>query len=383
MDRICYQVNLQPTIGGGEIYTRSLTRALARLGWRTVLIVARDAHFWPAFMRDCGKDDVEFRSVFDDASLQAALPAERGLIVTHSVLSMEIAPQVAARHCLTGFVHMPLYDRAPRGLTAYRRVFAVSEHVRASAIACGLNNVHPEPLYAVADLASRAADAQACGTLRAASAYDWDTRKLRDRLLGWAEQWVSPVLPRPAFSRRPGLTLGIVSRLTPIKQFPRMFSILAPVLARHPEVHLEIFGSGGYASVRDLKHALEPMRDQVRFWGRQNEVVSVYGQLDYVLSGLPEKEALGLNLIEAQSCGTPVIAVNAPPFTETVVDGEGGYLFDDPRSDGGTDFARLLERLCNGAPRPDPKTSTGLARFSPEAFQARLRAALDAALNQI
>ena len=83
--------------------------------------------------------------------------------------------------------------------------------------------------------------------------------------------------------------------------------------------------------MEDLRKALRPCRAQVRLWGHQPDVRVVYPRVDYVLSGLPEKEALGLNLIEAQACGTPVMAVNKPPFTETVVHGRTGYLFDDPR----------------------------------------------------
>jgi glycosyltransferase involved in cell wall biosynthesis len=173
--------------------------------------------------------------------------------------------------------------------------------------------------------------------------------------------------------------LGIVSRLTPIKQFPSMFDILAPVIARFPQVSLEIFGSGGYASVRDLRASLAPILKQVRFWGYQPNVAAVYPQLDYVLSGLPEKEALGLNLIEAQYCGTPVLAVRAPPFTETVIEGQTGFFFTDPRQDGGAYFAQLLERLLAGAVRPDPRQATvHLDRFSVAVFRERVARALDA-----
>src|SRR5690606_10867974 len=126
----------------------------------------------------------------------------------------------------------------------------------------GLGNVHAEPLYAVADLQPRLAPSP----LQSASLYEWDRRKFRDRLLGWLETLLPARRPL-TYARRPGLTLGIVSRLTPIKQFPLMFSLLAPAFARHPDVHLEIFGAGGYASVRDLRRALAPMRHQVRFWG--------------------------------------------------------------------------------------------------------------------
>ncbi len=138
-------------------------------------------------------------------------------------------------------------------------------------------------------------------------------------------------------------------------------------------MNLEIFGSGGYASVRDLRASLAPLRKQVRFWGHQPNVAAVYPQLDYVLSGLPEKEALGLNLIEAQYCGTPVLAVHAPPFTETVIDAQTGFFFADPRQDGGESFARLLERLVAGALRPDPRLATAhLEHFSIAAYRARV-----------
>jgi len=236
-----------------------------------------------------------------------------------------------------------------------------------------LTNVWPEPLYGVADLERGAAP----GEIRRTSEYDWDRRKLRDRALGVLEPLTTALRSAPAFSRRSGLTLGIVSRLTPIKQWPLLFEYLAPIIARHPQISLEIFGAGGYASVRDLRQALAPLGDRARFWGQQRDVRSAYPLLDYVLSGLPEKEALGLNLIEAQSCGTPVLAVNAPPFTETVLDGASGYLYTDPRTDQGQSFAALLGRLLAGAPRPDPRMAAGhLEKFGMPAFRARLAAAL-------
>ena len=155
-----------------------------------------------------------------------------------------------------------------------------------------------------------------------------------------------------------------------------MFSILAPVLAKHRDIRLDIFGAGGYASVRDMQRALRPAADQVRWWGSQSDVAAVYRQLDYVLSGLPEKEALGLNLIEAQLAGTPVLAVDAPPFIETVANGVTGFLFCDPRKDGGGDFDALLGRI-RSRPRPQPAAAgEHLARFSAAAFDGRLAQAL-------
>ena len=375
--KTCYQVNLQQNFGGGEVYTRFFSEALVSLGWEVELFVTQGASFWQAL----GLKGVRLRPIRDETEIPAALPATASLIVTHTALGPEIAQRLADRHVLSGFMHMPLYERNPPGYACYGKLFAVSRHVLDSARTRGLGNVHSEPLYAVADLAPRAAIGVGPMPIIANSIYDWDKRKVRDRLMGLFAPLLERLVERPTFVRRPGLTLGIVSRLTPIKQFPLMFSILAPVLARYPQVNLEVFGSGGFASVRDLKNALAPVRSQVRYWGQQRNVAPIYAALDYVLSGLPEKEALGLNLIEAQSCGTPVLAVNAPPFTETVVDGRGGFLFEDPRHDSGLDFGRIIERLCSGLPRPDPRADTDqLARFSREAFRSRVKAALDAAL---
>ena len=367
-----YQINLQQQFGGGEVYTRFFTLALIELGYKVVLFVSRKADFWASLL----PAGVELVPVDDAAAIMRMLPQQQSLIVTQTALDAAAAQSVAERHLLCGFVHMPLYDRNPPGFRHYRLLLAVSRHVQDSIRGRGYSNVFAEPMYGVADPRRGASG----GAIVARSEYDWDRRKLRDRLLGLTEPWWRRNRAVQKFDKRPGLTLGIVSRLTPIKQFPLMFGILAAVIARYPQVNLEIFGSGGYASVRDLRASLAPVLKRVRFWGHQADVAAVYPQLDYVLAGLPEKEALGLNLIEAQYCGTPVLAVQAPPFTETVIDGQSGFFFCDPREDRGAAFAQLLERLLAGAARPDPRqASAHLERFSFAAFRERVAHALAAA----
>ena len=98
----------------------------------------------------------------------------------------------------------------------------------------------------------------------------------------------------------------------------------------------------------------------------QRNVHAIYPKLDYLLAGLPEKEALGLNVLEAQMCGTPALAPGAPPFTETVVDGKSGFLYRDPREDAGAGFDALLQSIVKGRPRPDPRVAAAdhLRQFS-------------------
>jgi glycosyltransferase involved in cell wall biosynthesis len=234
----------------------------------------------------------------------------------------------------------------------------------------GIEQVYPEPLYGAVDL-----ERGAPGPVVARSPYVWDRKKLRDRLLGALEPLFAPSRAPAPFGRAPGLTLGVVSLISPIKQLPRLFSILAPLLAARRAVRLEIFGEGGYAQVRDLRRALAPLAGRARFWGHQRNVAAIYPQLDYLMTGLPEKEALGLNALEAQACGTPVLAPKAPPFTETMVDGASGFLYRDPREDGGAEFEQLLDSILGGRARPDPRVAAKehLKTFSYAALVERAR----------
>ena len=368
MHATCYQVNLQNWYGGGEVYTSFFARALENLGVRTVLFAHREAGHWlehmPASARIIAIDPATLAQRL--ASLRDAWTAFHSVAGAEAVVALHGAGSAA-----TAFIHMPWYERDPAALAPYDLVIPVSQHVAESVRAHGIGNVYPEPLYGVADLHGPRGSGSA--ELNAETPYDWDRRKFRDRVLSVLHPpWLR--LRRPArFARLPGVTLGIVSGITPIKQFPLLFQVIAPLLAGFPMFRLEIFGSGGYASVRDLRTALKPIGDRVRFWGRQRNVRAAYAQIDYLLTGLPEKEALGLNVIEAQTCNVPVLAIDAPPFTETVAPEVTGILYPDPRADGGRGFAEMLARLARTPFTVDRvRAVEHMRRFSQEAFVARV-----------
>ncbi|MRR50474.1 MAG: glycosyltransferase [Rhodocyclaceae bacterium] len=371
MMRVCHQVNFQRQFGGGEVYTAFVARALQELGWRSRLFVHPEARYW----RNLDLGDTELIPVASHGDISARLAT--GPILCHAP-GEEARRLVGGDHAVACMAHMPPQGRKAASFAGFDLLLPVSGYVRQGLLEAGIDNVHDEPLYGVAD--PRHAG-ETMGLLRRGSLFDWDRKKVRDRLLGASEPLWGRLLPQPVYTQQTGvLTLAIVSRITTIKQFPLLFALLAPILARQPNMRLEVFGSGGYASMRDLRRALAPLGPRVGWWGHQRDVATVYRNVDYVLTGLPEREALGLNVIEAQACGTPVLAVDAPPFTETVIDGAGGFLFRDPREDHGAAFADLLARIVDPATRPDPLAAANaahLARFSAEAFRARLGRALE------
>ena len=361
-----HHINLQPIVGGGEVYTRALTRALVDAGAKVTLYVHPAVRLWDG-MEGPGLEVVR---IGNESQLLDHLPARDAVVLTQSPLSAQCIERLADRHRLAGFAHMPMFQRSAEGFLAYRLVFTVSRYCIDLLRAAGIKQIHPEPVYGTADLARGGAP-----VIRR-SPYIVDPRKFRDVVIG-AFGALAGIAGRNAepFHRKPGLTLGLVSLIAPIKQFPALFSILAPILARRPSVNLEIFGAGGYAQVRDLRRAVAPLGDRARFWGYQTNVSAIYPQLDYLMTGMPEKEALGLNALEAQASGTPVLAPDAPPFTETVLEGASGFRYRDPRQDGGRHFEQILDALIDGRARPDPRVAARehLLQFSYPALVERAR----------
>ena len=374
-------INQNPSLGGGEVYTAFFCRALLDLGYPVTLFVHPQATF-------CNQLEIQAQQGFsvirleNEAALLQALPTGRAWVVTHARISAETARAIRQTHLLTGFCHMPLFDRKPDVLMQYDWVFAVSQYVLGTMRSHGMDNVYAEPLYGVATLDRHASNEKAPIVRRAIIAPD--RRIIRDRFFSWFERLKLRCVPQPRFAKRPGLTFALVSAIGPIKQFDHLFAVLAPILARHATVHLDIFGQGSVHSVRKLRKALAPLGERARFWGFQNDIPTLYAHVDYLLTGLPEKEALGLNVLEAQASGVPVLAVNAAPFTETVIDGVTGYLYQDPRKDQGASFAVLLEQLIAQAKPIDPRAAPEhLARFSQAAFNERVRGLAEFALAQL
>ena len=92
---------------------------------------------------------------------------------------------------------------------------------------------------------------------------------------------------------------------------------------------------------------------------------------------MPGEEDFGIVPLEAQACGTPVVALGRGGARETVRDGETGVLYDEP---GAAGLLAALDRLKSLALDP-AALARNAARFAPGVFRDRFRAALAGARN--
>ena len=172
----------------------------------------------------------------------------------------------------------------------------------------------------------------------------------------------------PAPSARPREGLLVVSALAPYKRLDDALEASAG-LGRH----LTIAGFGPEES--RLRALAGP---HVRFAGSPSdaELRELYRTAEVVL--MPGEEDFGIVPLEAQACGTPVVALGRGGALETVVDGVTGVLYPDA---GPGPLARAIElaltrRFDAGALVENAR------RFSEPAFRQRFLAAARSALSE-
>jgi hypothetical protein len=104
-----WQINQQLHFGGGEVYTAFLTRALARHGVPTTLVVDARARFWASLAL---APDTEIFRVERAEDLLPRLPGERSWLLGHGPLPACLLAD--ARHLRTAIAHMPPQGRDPQ-----------------------------------------------------------------------------------------------------------------------------------------------------------------------------------------------------------------------------------------------------------------------------
>lgn len=150
---------------------------------------------------------------------------------------------------------------------------------------------------------------------------------------------------RARYSLPPNPYIFSVGTVQPRKNYARLVQALAALGPQHADVHLVIAGGRGwldapiYQTVRDLG-----MGERVHFTGfaRDEDLPVLYS--DAVCLAYPSLyEGIGLPVLEAMACGTPIVAANSSSLPEIV--GDAGFLVDpdDARHLAGATLALLVQ----------------------------------------
>lgn len=106
---------------------------------------------------------------------------------------------------------------------------------------------------------------------------------------------------------------------------------LLEAIQRLPEQTLTIIGDGDRRAAIQADVEARGMASRVTFLGRVSEerLIQAYQQASLlVFPSTSKAEAFGLVALEAQACGTPVVASRLPGVREVVLDGETGVLVE-------------------------------------------------------
>jgi glycosyltransferase involved in cell wall biosynthesis len=129
------------------------------------------------------------------------------------------------------------------------------------------------------------------------------------------------------FIKRGGHVLLFVGGLDNAHYFKGLNILLRAIPLVKAPISLNIIGDGDLRPNYEKEVATYGLKQKVRFLGRvsEEELIRQYQSADLlILPSINKHEAFGLVLIEAMSCGLPLIASNLPGMRSVFNDGEQG-----------------------------------------------------------
>ena len=199
-----------------------------------------------------------------------------------------------------------------------------------------------------------------------------NSRNVADRVRNFYGREADVVLPPvdpDAFTLHTGTRRGYitVSRLVPYKRIDRIIEAF-----RHlPSLQLTVVGDGP-----DRERCQAMAGANVRFTGhvQQPELVRLMRHSSALVCAAHED--LGLTVIEAQTCGTPVIALRSGGYLETVIESEGSSFFDTD------DPAMIREAILRHEQRTTQAHAERLRERMTPFFRGRFRERIREIINE-
>ncbi|MBF0431638.1 MAG: glycosyltransferase family 4 protein [Fibrobacteria bacterium] len=145
-------------------------------------------------------------------------------------------------------------------------------------------------------------------------------------------------------------TIVYMGRLKKYKGLDVIFHAIARLQERLPDIRLEVAGRGDDKPRLEALASSLGISNQVSFLGfiTEAEKVRLYTEAA-IVANTSLKEGYGLTIIEANACGTAVVATDVPGLCDSVKDGITGFLV--PRNDS----KAFADKLCFLLENPDKR----------------------------
>lgn len=161
-----------------------------------------------------------------------------------------------------------------------------------------------------------------------------------------------------------------VSRLVPFKRI----DLIVDAFTRMPDRKLVVVGDG--PEMQNLKRRAGKNIEFTGFCDHDTVHTIVRRARAFIFSSV---EPFGIAVVEAQACGTPVIAFAGGAATEIVQPGITGMFFDSQDSESLVDAVRRFHRLAAFDPA---RMRTNAERFSSQRFRREFTALLERERNR-
>ncbi len=353
--------------GGLNVYVREVCACLARLGIATDVFTRQTAEAGLQVEALGPLSRVIYlpagRPGLDKYRLLDEVPAFAGLVEEHMARGRQTYHMLYSHYWLSGLVACSLRGRLrlPWAHTAHTLAL-----VKNRSLAPG-DVPEPEVRSDLEGEISRCADLLVVSTEAEGDALRSAYHVRPDRVAVIAPGVDSAAFP-PRDRQAARELLGhpaerlfvFVGRLERLKGVDVVLRALAQIRGRHPEARLLVLGedsgSGGGGERRRLERLAAELgiEGRVDFVGSvaQERLAAYYAAADACL--MPSyTESFGLVGLEAQACGTPVIASNVAGLASIVREGANGFLVDGPDPDA---YAARMELLLD---RPELTEAMG------------------------
>ncbi len=366
--------------GGMNVYVRELSSALARAGVRCDVFTRA----WAPELPDCVTVEPGFRVHHVQAGPLAPMAKESlvGVVdeFTEGVLKRMVGadgPDVGdspafdaihANYWLSGMAgHVLKHELAVPLVSTFHTLDRVKAEASPEEVEAGSSGRRAEAEASIVQCSDTVLASCSVEAEQIIDLYDADPARIRIVAPGVDHAFFGPGF-RPQARRALGLSgegplLLFVGRIQPLKGADVAVRTLAALGADHPDARLVVVGgpSGprGQAEMDGLVTLVHQLGLDARVDfvpPRPHELLSTYYRAADVCLVPSRSESFGLVALEAEACGTPVVASDVGGLQTLVDHGRTGFLVEDPTPKSFAAWTRqilaeplLAERLGTGA----------------------------------